>query len=73
MSEHMTERVASFLFTLALIAWNLIDVFQGRAGVFTWIFLPILSLIGLFEIGSICEARKKGSAGTGDISKTTEV
>ena len=73
MTEHLTERVLSFLFTLALIAWNVIDIIQGRAGVFTWIFLPILSLIGLFEIGSICEARKKGSAGTGDISKTTEV
>ena len=71
MSEHMTERIVSFLFTLALIAWNVIDVIQGRAGVFTWIFLPILGLIGLFEIGSICDAKKKGAAG--DITKTTEV
>ena len=66
----MTERIVSFLFTLALIAWNVIDVIQGRAGVFTWIFLPILSLIGLFEIRSICEARKKGP---GVPEKTTEV
>ena len=73
MSGHMTERIVSFLFTLALITWNVIDVVQGRAGVFTWIFLPILSLIGLFEIGSICEARKNGAAGSGDTPKTTEV
>ena len=70
MTEHLTERVLSFLFTLALIAWNVIDIIQGRAGVFTWIFLPILSLTGLFEIGGICEARKKGHAAP---EKTTEV
>ena len=70
MSEHMTERVASFLFTLALIAWNVFDIVQGRAGILTWIFLPILSIVGLFEIGGICEARKKGHAVP---EKTTEV
>ncbi len=70
MTEHITERIVSFLFTLALIAWNVIDIAAGRAGVFTWIFLPILSIIGLFEIGGICEARKKGRA---VIEKTTEV
>ena len=58
----MTERVLSFLFTLGLIVWNVIDVIHGRAGVMTWIFRPLLSIIGLFEIGAICEARKKGPA-----------
>ncbi len=69
MTEHVTERVLSFLFTLALIAWNVFDIIQGRAGVLTWIFLPILSLVGLFEIGGICEARKKSHT----VEKTTEV
>ncbi len=58
----MTERILSFLFTLGLIVWNVIDVIHGRAGVMTWIFLPLLSIIGLFEIGAICEAKKKGNA-----------
>ena len=58
----MIERVVSFLFTLALIAWDVLDIIHGRAGVMTWIFLPLLSIIGLFEIGAICEARKKGPA-----------
>ena len=70
MTEHLTERIVSFLFTLALIAWNVFDIVQGRAGVLTWIFLPILSIVGLFEIGGIREARKKGHAVP---EKTTEV
>lgn len=70
MTGHITERIVSFLFTLALIAWNVFDIVQGRAGILTWIFLPILSIVGLFEIGGICEAKKKGHAVP---EKTTEV
>ncbi|MBR6706642.1 MAG: hypothetical protein IKI84_08190 [Clostridia bacterium] len=70
MSDHITECIVSFLFTLALIAWDVLELIHGRAGAMTWVFLPILSIIGLFEIGAICEARKKGHAVP---EKTTEV
>ncbi len=70
MSEHITECTVSFLFTLALIAWDVADVIIGKAGAMTWVFLPILVIIGLFEIDAICEARRKGR---GAPEKTAEV
>ena len=70
MSDHITECIVSFLFTLALIAWDVADVISGKTGAMTWVFLPILVIIGLFEIGAICEARRKGR---GAPEKTAEV
>ena len=56
----MIEKVLSFLFTLGLIGWNIFDITNGRGTAFTWIMLSFFSLVGLFELGAIFEAKKKG-------------
>ncbi len=56
----MLEKILSFLFTLGLIGWNVFDITNGRGTTFTWIMLSFFSLVGLFELGAIFEARKKG-------------
>ena len=56
----MLDKILSFLFTLGLIGWNIFDIANGRQSVFTWIMLGFFSLVGLFELGAIFEARKKG-------------
>ena len=57
----MIEKILSFLFTLGLIGWNIFDITNGRGTTFTWIMLSFFSLVGLFELGAIFEARKKGT------------
>ena len=59
----MLEKILSFLFTLGLIGWNVFDITNGRGTTFTWIMLSFFSLVGLFELGAIFEARKKRNAG----------
>ena len=46
----MSGKVASFLFTLALIAWQVFDIVKGKSGVLTWVLLGVFSLMGLFEL-----------------------
>lgn len=55
----MSGKIASFMFTLALIAWQVFDIIKGKAGVLTWILLGIFSLGGLFELAEICESKNK--------------
>ena len=55
----MGEKIASFLFTLALMGWDIYNIASGRATAFTWIMLGVLALGGLFEFGAICEAAAK--------------
>lgn len=55
----MKEKIASFLFTLAIIAWQVIEMIQGRATTFTWIVLGFFSLVGIFELNAIFSGRKK--------------
>ena len=57
----MMEKVLSFLFTLGLIGWNVFDIANGRQSALTWIMLVFFSLVGIFELGAICEAKKKGA------------
>ena len=57
----MKEKIASFLFTLAIIAWQVIEMIQGRATTFTWIVLGFFSLVGIFELNAIFSARKKSA------------
>ena len=57
----MFEKVASFLFTLGLMGWNIYNIVRGHASVFTWIMLGVLTLGGLFELGAIFEAHEKNS------------
>ena len=51
----------SFLFTLGLIGWNIFDITNGRGTTFTWIMLVFFSVVGLFELGAIFEAKKKAN------------
>ena len=53
----MSGKVASFMFTLALLAWQIFDIVKGSAGVLTWVLLVIFSLGGLFELGEIFESK----------------
>ena len=53
----MSGKVASFMFTLALLAWQIFDIVKGSAGVLTWVLLVIFSLGGLFELGEIVESK----------------
>ena len=55
----MLERVISFLFTLGLIGWNIFDITNCKGTTFTWIMLVFFSVVGLFELGAIFEAKKK--------------
>ena len=55
----MSGKVASFLFTLALIAWQVFDIVKGKSGVLTWVLLGIFSLGGLFELAEIFESKNK--------------
>ena len=48
----MSGKVASFLLSLALIAWQVLDIVKGKAGVLTWVLLGIFSASGeMMEIG----------------------
>ena len=58
----MSGKVASFMFTLALLAWQIFDIVKGSAGVLTWVLLVIFSLGGLFELGEIFESKSKPTA-----------
>ena len=60
----MFAKIASFMFTLALIGWEVFDVVKGHAGTLTWVLLVLFSLCGLFELGDILHTRKQASAGT---------
>ena len=62
----MFEKVASFLFTLGLMGWNIYNIVRGHASVFTWIMLGVLALGGLFELGAIFEAHEKNSQNAQD-------
>ena len=53
----MSGKVASFMFTLALLAWQIFDIVKGSASVLTWVLLVIFSLGGLFELGEIFESK----------------
>ena len=55
----MLDRVISFLFTLGLIGWNIIDITKGKGTTFTWIMLIFFSVVGLFELSAIFEAKEK--------------
>ena len=57
----MSTKVGSFLFTLAIIAWEVIDIIHGRITVFTWIALGFFSLVGLFELGAIFDEKNKNA------------
>ena len=59
----MLERVISFLFTLGLIGWNIFDITNSKGTTFTWIMLVFFSVVGLFELGAIFEAKKKADQG----------
>ena len=61
----MSTKIGSFLFTLAIIAWEVIDIIHGRATALSWIALGFFSLVGLFELGAIFDEKKK----TADASK----
>lgn len=55
----MSKKVGSFLFTLAIIAWEVLDIIHGRTTVLTWVALGFFSLVGLFELGMIFEEKNK--------------
>ena len=58
----MFEKIASFLITLGLIAWNVFDMINGRASTFTYIATGVLSLFGIFELGGIISAKRHPEA-----------
>ena len=58
----MSGKVASFMFTLALLAWQIFDIVKGSAGVLTWVLLVIFCLGGLFELGEIVESKNPAPA-----------
>ncbi len=51
----MSGKVASFLLSLVLIGWQVLDIVKGKAGVLTWVLLGVFSLGALFELGAVLE------------------
>ena len=60
----MSEKIASFLMTLALIAWRVYDITRGSHTALNWILIGIFSVMGLFELGAIVEESGKRQAQT---------
>ncbi len=58
----MTEKIISFLATLALIGWNVLDITRGNHPVVSWILIGVFSIGGLFELGAILEEKKRRNA-----------
>ena len=46
----MYGKVASFMMSLVLIGWQVLDIVKGKAGALTWVLLGVFSLMGLFEL-----------------------
>ena len=55
----MSGKIASFIMSLVLIGWKVIDIFTGRANVLTWVLLGVFTVMGLFELIDICETGHK--------------
>ena len=49
----MSTKVMSFLVSLGLIAWRIVDIVRGNHSVLSWIMLVVFSLFALFELGDI--------------------
>ena len=55
----MSGKIASFLMSLVLIGWKVIDIFTGKANVLTWMLLGVFTVMGLFELADIVESDHK--------------
>ena len=53
----MYAKIASFILTLVLIAWQVFDLIQGRTGALTWTLLGGFTLMGTFELAGIIKSR----------------
>ena len=78
----MSTKVMSFLVSLGLIAWRIVDIVRGNHSVLSWIMLVVFSLFALFELGDILfssgnnenkdESKPENSGKTADEKKEHE-
>ena len=62
----MMEKLASFILTLGLIAWEVLDIVHGNHPTLSWILIGIFTLMGLFELGAIAGEGKRTVRTAGD-------
>ena len=55
----MSGKIASFILSLVLIGWQVLDLVHGKTGVLTWALLGGFTLMGLFELGDIISSSHK--------------
>ena len=55
----MQTKIISFLVTIALVIWQIVDIIRGVSPTLSWIMLGVFILIGITEVMDIIKTQKK--------------